>query len=379
MPPPRGEAVAPDLDESHLAELFTAPRWLQRLGRQAWLLVGIGIAVVGLIWVLDIASTIVLPVVTAAVVAAVASPAVAAMQRRRVPRAAGAGVVLLGLLGLAVLVTVVVLSSIVAQSSAIDGAASNALDTIEGWLDDAGAGGTAGAKDDLSADVASAGKLLLQGAAGGIERLTSLAFFLSFALFSTFFLLKDGPTIRRWVDRHLGVPTALAALVTGRVVGSMRRYFLGVTIVALFNGAVVWVAALILGVPSAGAIGLVTVAGAYVPFIGAFVSGAFAVVLTLGSLGAPEAAVMLLVTLLANGALQQVVQPIAFGATLDLNPLAVLVLTIGGGSLFGMVGMVLAAPLASAAVHISQDLAAVRAGQAAAAPPPSPGEPAAPG
>ena len=70
---------------------------------------------------------------------------------------------------------------------------------------------------------------------------------------------------------------------------------------------------------------------------------------------------MLVIVLLANGLLQNILQPVAFGATLDLNPLAVLVVTIAAGSLFGMVGLVLGAPIASAAVHISRDLAAARA------------------
>ena len=74
---------------------------------------------------------------------------------------------------------------------------------------------------------------------------------------------------------------------------------------------------------------------------------------------------MLVVVILANGLLQNIVQPIAFGATLDLNPLVVLVVTIGFGSLFGMIGMVLAAPLTSAALHISRELAAAKAEEAA--------------
>ena len=40
------------------------------------------------------------------------------------------------------------------------------------------------------------------------------------------------------------------------------------------------------------------------------------------------------------------------GAALNLHPLAVLVLTIGAGCIFGMLGLVLAAPIASAVVHI---------------------------
>jgi putative heme transporter len=75
---------------------------------------------------------------------------------------------------------------------------------------------------------------------------------------------------------------------------------------------------------------------------------------------------MLLIVILANGLLQNVVQPFAMGSALDLHPLVVLVITIGAGCIFGMLGLVLAAPLASAAVHITRDLARARAAAALA-------------
>ena len=121
------------------------------------------------------------------------------------------------------------------------------------------------------------------------------------------------------------------------------------------------IGALILGVPLAGTIGVVTLITAYIPYIGAFVAGAFAVVIALGANGPTTALIMLVIVLLANGLLQNLVQPFAMGAALDLHPLAVLVLTIGAGCVFGMVGLVLAAPLTSAAVHIMRDLARARA------------------
>jgi predicted PurR-regulated permease PerM len=123
---------------------------------------------------------------------------------------------------------------------------------------------------------------------------------------------------------------------------------------------VVGLAALLLGVPLAGTIAIVTFVCAYIPYIGALVAGAFAVVLALGTEGTTTAAIMLVVVILANGALQQILQPIAYGATLGIHPLVVLIVTIGAGSLFGMIGLVLAAPLTSAAVHISADLGAAR-------------------
>ena len=72
------------------------------------------------------------------------------------------------------------------------------------------------------------------------------------------------------------------------------------------------------------------------------------------------------IVLLANGVLQQLVQPIAYGAALGLHPLAVLIATIAGGCLFGTVGLVLAAPLLSAAVRIAADLSAAEQEERAA-------------
>jgi predicted PurR-regulated permease PerM len=60
------------------------------------------------------------------------------------------------------------------------------------------------------------------------------------------------------------------------------------------------------------------------------------------------------------------------GATLGLNPLAVLIVTIGGGALFGMAGLTLAAPLTSAAVHIADELRGRTDDEARAGPAPAP-------
>lgn len=356
-----------ELDATSLSRVFSAPMWLRDLGLLAWFLVGVAVLLVGLVWLIGLTSTITIPVVLGAILATVAGPLVTKLQRHRVPRAAGAALVLLGMLVITALIALMVFGGIYEQSDQIKAAASEAVDKIQGWMDDAGAGGTSGTADDVKSSTSETGKTLLQGIANGIAGLTSLVFFLTFTVFSTFFLLKDGPTVRAFVDRHLGVPREVASVITSNVIRSLRRYFLGVTYVAAFNAIVVGLAALLLDVPLAGTIAVVVFVTAYVPFIGAFVSGAFAVILTLSSQGTTSAVIMLVVVILANGMLQNIVQPIAFGATLDLNPLVVLIVTIGAGSLFGMLGMVLAAPLTSAGLHISRELAAAKAAEAAAA------------
>jgi predicted PurR-regulated permease PerM len=363
------------IDATSLSRVFSAPMWLRDLGLLAWFLVGVGILLVGLVWLLGLTSTITVPVAVGAILATVAGPVVTKLERHGFPRAAGAAIVVLGLLALTVVIALMVFGGLYEQSPEIKAAASEAVDKIEGWINDTGAGGTSDTADQVTRSAADTGKALLQGVVNGISELTSLVFFLTFTTFSTFFLLKDGPSVRRFVDQHLGVQREVATIITGNVVRSLRRYFLGVTYVAVFNAVVVGLAAIVLGVPLAGTIAVVVFITAYVPFIGAFVSGAFAVILTLAAEGTTSALIMLVVVILANGLLQNIVQPIAFGATLDLNPLVVLVVTIGFGSLFGMIGMILAAPLTSAALHISQELARAKAVEAMAAERPPPAEP----
>ena len=138
----------------------------------------------------------------------------------------------------------------------------------------------------------------------------------------------------------------------------MRGYFVGVTVVAAWSALIVGAGAWLLGVPLAGTIALVTFVGGYIPYIGAWTAGVFAVLIALGGQGPEVALAVAVIVLLANGVLQQLVQPVAYGAALGLHPLAVLITTIAGGCLFGTVGLVLSAPLLSAAVRIAADLSA---------------------
>ncbi len=224
------------------------------------------------------------------------------------------------------------------------------------------------AKDHASSTTSDAVSALLNGLATGVSELSSLAFFLGLTLLSLFFLLSDGPKIRAWAERHIGVPPPVGRTISHRVLQALRGYFLGVTIVAAFNAIVVALGALILGVPLIGTIAAVTFLGAYVPYLGAWGAGAFAVLIALGNGGADAAGGMILVELVANSVLQQLVQPFAMGAALGIHPLAVLIVTIAGGALFGAVGLILAAPLTSAVVRISADLARARAEKEAEGP-----------
>ena len=358
-----------EIDPRELSGVFAAPGWLRDVGFTAWLLVGVALFLVGAVWLMSLTQTIVLPVIAASVVAAVASPLVARMNRHRVPRPIGAIIVMLGLVAVGAGMFVMILAGITNELGSITGQLSDAKDTIAGWLQDIGVDPSTAtsAKDEASRSVNDAGSQLLTGLGEGLKALSGLVFFLALTALSLFFLLMDGPKIRAWGESHMGVPLDVAHVVSRRTLGALRGYFLGVTIVAAFNAVVVAAGALILGVPLIGTIAAVTFIGGYIPYLGAWAAAGFSVLLALGGAGPEAAGGMIVVQLLANSVLQQVVQPFAMGAALGIHPLAVLIVTIAGGALFGTVGLILAAPLTSAIVRVSDDLAHARAGKEAEA------------
>lgn len=183
---------------------------------------------------------------------------------------------------LGALIFLMVVAGISSQADDLTSNLQGAADEIQGWLEDLGvsASSAESAQEDASASVSDGFHALLDGVSTGIDALASLVMFLSFTALSLVFLLKDGPAIRAWGERHLGVPPRVTHTITERVITSLRGYFAGVSVV------------------------------------GAWTAGIFTVLITLGAEGPETAALMALIVLLANGILQQIVQPIAYGATL---------------------------------------------------------------
>jgi predicted PurR-regulated permease PerM len=216
---------------------FTAPTWLRNTGFASWLLVGFVLIIVGLIWLLGETSTIVMPVVFAAVLGAVAGPAVSWLERHRVPRIGGAILVLLGLVAIGVLILALVFGGVSAQGGDISAKLTQAVDKIQGGIADLGVDNTQSAADDLKMTAPEIKDTLLGGVARGIAGLKGLVFFLAFATLSSVFVLKDGPVMHRFINRHLGLPEPVANVVTTNIAKSLRSYFLAWPTIARWTSA----------------------------------------------------------------------------------------------------------------------------------------------
>ena len=352
-----------EIDPGELRGIFSVPGWLRDIGMTAWMLVGVGVLIGGLIALLGLTQVIVFPVIVASVVAAVASPLVAWLNSHRVPRALGTVIVLLAIVAIVIGMTIVVITGITGQSSGITTQLDSAKDTIAGWLQDIGLDPAKAdaAKADAATGIKNSADALLNGLATSISRLSSLAFFLALTAPQPFL-----PALRRTEDPRLG------DRAHGRAAGcrpgdhaASARVTAGLLPRGHDRGRLQRHRGHDRGADPGSATGRDDrcrhLHRGFVPYLGAWAAAGFAVLIALGNAG-PEAALgMIVVELLANGILQQLVQPFAMGAALGIHPLAVLIVTIGGGALFGMVGLVLAAPITSAVVRISADLAKVKA------------------
>ncbi|MBJ7348958.1 MAG: AI-2E family transporter, partial [Thermoleophilaceae bacterium] len=296
---------APDpqspIDVSGLSNVFSPPRWLREAGFSSWLMVGLLLLVVGMIYLLSMMQTIVMPVITAGIIAAVAGPVVGWLNRRHVPRGIGALLLMLLIVAFGVLTFLLIFGGITSQASSFAKYFDTAKDSMQSWLNSLGIdpNQSANATSAASSGSTSAIKALANGITKSISTLTSLVFFVTLTALSMFFLLKDGPQIRGWVERQMSLPTGVARVITGRGIQSLRGYFAGVTAIAIFNATLVGLGAWVLNVPEVGTIVLVTFFGAYIPYLGAWAAGAFAVLVALGSVGTEAAIAMLVITLLA--------------------------------------------------------------------------------
>ncbi len=338
---------------------WVVPIWLERLGRASWLALGLALAVVVVVWLCAATRTITLPLLLAVVVAAVCSPAVDWLHARRVPRWVSALVVLTLIVVLTVALGLLVSVQLLDQAQQIEKQLTAGLD---GLTSSVVGEQVSGALDTLATSLQDNWQKLLQGflpfLLKGIGSLATIAFSAFIGLNILYYLLADGRRVGRWVGGHIGLPAELGVPLLRNAVRSVQMYFIGTTIVALFNGVAIGLGAVILGTPLAVVIGLINFFFSYIPYIGAVVGGAIAVLLAIAGGGLSDGLWMLLIVILANSVFQTVIQQLALGATLKLHPLGVLLATTIGGVLGGAIASAMAAPLVAISLDAVRQLRA---------------------
>ncbi|MBB4763961.1 AI-2E family transporter [Amorphoplanes digitatis] len=321
------------------------PRWLARLGWSGWLIAGVVLGVAAFIVAVAVVLPYLTPVIFAVILAAVLQPWVGWMRRRRIPPIAAAAIAVTAVPVVVGLLIVVVVIGLRGQGEAWTQTMGSASERLTSAL------GT----DPLTtvADPERRKEILL-GLAGsaftGAVAVIALIFIVLVALYILFFLLIDGPRFGAAIERHASPPAVTVRVMLADAADGLRRYMVGTTFVATMNAVVIGLGAAVLRLPLVFVIALVTFSMAYVPYLGAWLSGIFAVLVALGAGGMGTALWMLAVVLVTQIVLEGLARPLAFGATLDMHPLAVVAVTVAGGILGGVLGVFIAVPLAAIAV-----------------------------
>ena len=345
QPPPTPRAEEEHVDRSVLIGL--GGRWITDWALRlaillvaAWLLSQIG----GALWVG------ILPILLALIVSTVLWPPTGWMTRHGVPKALAALVSILGALGVVAGALALIAPSIIEQSVQLADQASEAIVEVQDWL----RGPPLNIRDEqldsvlgqLSSTLQDRGDQIANGVFTGVTAVGSLVITFVLVLVLTFFFIKDGPRflpfVRRIVGRNAG--RHLTEVLT-RSWNTLGGYIRAQAIVSFVDAFFIGLALVVLGVPLAWALAVITFIAGFIPIVGAFTAGALAVLIALVANGLTTAIIVLAVIIAVQQLEGNVLQPILQSRAMNLHPVVILLGVAAGGTLFGIVGAFLAVPV----------------------------------
>lgn len=328
-------------------------------GMQRWglRLIVIAASVFVLGWVVGELWVIIFPVIVALIVSTVLVPGVAWLRDRRVPSGLASAIVVIGFLAAVVGIIAALTPQVAGQAPELADSAARGLQKIRDWLTGGPLGLSEGqitrAIEAVQEKLRNSATAISSGLFSTIGAATSAVINIVLILMLTFFFVKDGHQFLPWLKtlggRRAGEHTAE---VMGRAWDTLGGFIRTQSLVALIDAIIIGVALAILGVPLAVPLAVVTFFGGYIPIIGAFISGALAVLVTLVTNGGTDALIALGVVVAVQQLEGNVLSPYLQGKNLNLHAAVVLLAVTAGGTLFGITGAFLAVPVAATTAEI---------------------------
>jgi predicted PurR-regulated permease PerM len=324
---------------------------VEKLAAYAWRLLVIAAATVGVLWLIGRLWVVFLPLVIAILLTrALAWPAGRLRALGWRPALVALAVLIGFLVALGTTLTVVGVA-VGGEVGKLGPTMSRAVDDVENWLVEDSPFDVsradvqrfrADARDALGDALRSSSGTLVSGAIVAVELVVSVVL----GLIITFFALKDGARFARWTTRQLPIERrALAERLGARAWDTLGGYLRGAALLGLVEGIAIGVSVALVGGRLAVAVGVFTFLMAFIPFVGAIVAGALAVLVTLATAGAGDALVVLVVAVVVQQLDGDLLAPVVYGRSLQLHPVVVLLAITAGGALFGLPGTFLAVPV----------------------------------
>ncbi|MGJ6121038.1 AI-2E family transporter [Mycolicibacterium sp. Y3] len=332
----------PLADESVSPVIRKAAAW-------SWRLLVIGAAVMAALWVITHLELIFVPVALAAMMAALLMPAVDLLHTRRVPRGAAVAGVILGAIAVVGGILTFVVSQFISGAPDLVEQVTRSIDGLRVWLVEGPAHLSKNQIDHAGDSVITALRenqaKLTSGALSTAGTITEIVTGALLVLFTLIFLLNGGREIFAFITRIF--PTTVRDRVrdAGRAgFRSLIGYVRATCLVALVDAIGIGTGLAIMGVPLALPLASLVFLGAFIPLVGAVLTGGIAVVVALIAKGWVYALITLGLIIAVQQLEAHVLQPIVMGRAVSLHPLAVVLAIAGGGVLAGIVGALLAVP-----------------------------------
>jgi predicted PurR-regulated permease PerM len=325
---------------------------LARLGALAWQVIGITLAVLLTGWVAGRLMPVLLPLGIAVLLTALVLPVTDALTRHGVRPAAAAGLSVAGVLaavgGLVALIVPPIVGRIGELGDSVAEGVQRVAESVGHDVLGMDAANVDRALEQLTARIRSH----LGGVAGdALSGATAVASALGAAvlvLFLSFFLLKDGRYLWRRLLALLPASGRDTADELGRRAWDVLTiYSRGVVFVATFDAVFIGIALVLVGVPLALPLVVLTWLAAFFPIVGAVVAGAAAVMVALVAEGLTSALIILAAIVAVQQIEGNVLYPVVVGPHLKLHPIVVLLAVAIGGTIAGIAGAFLAVPVAT--------------------------------
>ncbi|MER5214015.1 AI-2E family transporter [Streptomyces sp. NPDC002838] len=300
--------------------------------------------------------TAVVPVLLALLGTALLGPFHRRLVKAKVNRSVAAGVTCVAVMGVVGGAVYIVVAALIDTGDEIVASLKNAA---QGLSDHFGAAGTS--LDDLASNakelLTKFGGTAASGVISGVSVVGETIAMAVLALLLVFFFLRDSDkaadTLRALTPHHSG---DLLEAIARRAYQAVEGFMRGTTLIALIDALCITVGLLVLDVPGAVGLGALVFVGAYIPYLGAFISGAVAVLVALADRGFVIALWALGVVLAVQVLEGHVLQPMIQSRTVQMHPAVVMVAITAGASVAGVLGMLLAVPLTAAAFGVVHEL-----------------------
>lgn len=312
--------------------------------------------VMAALWVLDkiiaIAWPAILPLAIALILSTVLWPPTRLLLRAGFRPALAAAVSLLGLLAVVAGIFGAMAPSVTSQWSDLVDRSTEGVNRIRDWLQ----GPPFNVKPEqidnavkaVNDKITKSGDTIAAGVFSGVTVASTVLVTMLLSLVLTFFFIKDGPKFLPWVRRSVGRgPGQHLTEVLSRVWATLGGYIRTQAIVSAIDSLCIGAGLVIMGVPLAAPLVVLTFFGGFIPIVGAFVAGTLAVLVALVTKSVGTAIAVLILIIMVQQLEGHILQPLLQSRSMSLHPAVVLLGVALGSELYGITGAFLAVPVAA--------------------------------